>query len=178
MNKLTTFVQKNFSGEEVDKKYIDWIDPSQYIGHQAQISYDTLSLMLYTKKTVKLIQDKVSEYLIGVDSKNRKIVPSERVVVQAIFGVKDRYIPKTGDIYGRYIFDVAFDRDDYTAITDQVISLLVSGIGTQIGMEQYNETLSVWTTVLGDFNDHGLRSHPVLKTKERRPDPFLISMRY
>lgn len=175
---LTTFVQSTFNGDDVNKKYLDYIDPSQYIGHQAQISFDPLTMMLYTKKTVQLIQKKVSSYLIGVDSKNRTIVPSERVVIMAIYGIKKHYVPKTGDIYGRYLVVDGEERNDYGIIVDQVISLLTRGIGAEIGMEEHNSQLSIWTTVLGDFNSCGLRSHAPIKVRDRRPDPYLFSMRY
>ena len=178
LKNLTTYVQANFNDTQVDKKYTESIDLTPYIGHSSQLSYDPLSNMLYTKKTVQMIQDKVQSYLSGVDPKNRPIRPSERVVIEAIFGVKGRYVPKTGDIYGRFLVVNTEERNDYTIIVDQVISLLVRGISSEIGMEENNAKLSVWTTVLGDFNEHGLRSHATIKVRDRRPDPYLFSMRY
>jgi len=165
-------------GLPVDKAYQEVLDNVKYIGHNTQIGYDFLSLMLFTKKTISLIREKVSEYLTGVDEYNRKIIPSDRVIVTALFGVKNVYVPKTGDIYGRFIVVDENLRNDYGSIVDQTISLLVRGISTDLGMIENNNKLSIWTTVLGDFNEHGLRSHPVIKTRDRRPDPYLFNMKY
>ena len=45
-------------------------------------------------------------------------------------------------------------------------------------MEENNKKLSIWTTVYGDFNAHGLRQHPPIKIRKKRPDPFQFHMRY
>ena len=42
----------------------------------------------------------------------------------------------------------------------------------------YNEKLTIWTTLLGDFNEHGLRQYPPIKLRNKRPDPMLFHMRY
>ena len=36
-------------------------------------------------------------------------------------------------------------------------------------MEENNKKLTIWTTVFGDFNSHGLRSHAPIKLRERKP---------
>ncbi len=176
---LKNYVKSEFNNIDTSKQYLDFINPSQYIGLDAQVSYDTLSLRLYTKKSVTFIQKKVSEYLIGVDSKNRTIIPSEKIVISVIFCIKKNYRPKEiGDIYGRFLVIDDNYRNDYDAIIDQAISILVRNISTELGMEEHNSKLSIWTTVLGDFNEHGLRSHSTIKIRNKRPDPYLISMRY
>jgi hypothetical protein len=162
----------------IDKLYDEKIDMFQQVGWFNTASYNGLVRMLFTKYTINIIKQKVSDYLQGIDRKGRRIIPSDRIVTDALYGVFQSYQPdQVGDIYSRYLVtDV--NRDDYSAIVDMTISLLYRGIQTDLEMANANEKLTVWTTILGDFNEHGLRSHPILYMKEKRPDPFLFNMRY
>ena len=63
-------------------------------------------------------------------------------------------------------------------IVDQVISLLVRNIRNDLEMQANNSKLTIWTTLLGDFNEHGLRQHAPIKIRNKRPDPMLFHMRY
>jgi hypothetical protein len=47
-----------------------------------------------------------------------------------------------------------------------------------LGMDDNNSKLTIWTTVLGDFNEHGLQSHPKIKLREKRPAPLQFNMNY
>lgn len=171
---------KLLNKEPIKRQYEPKVDMNQYkyVGWDQQTNYNPLLNMLFTQETIQTIQKKTSEYLTGVDSKGRKIVPSEDVVVEALYGVFNNYRPETGDIYGKYLVKNTGDRDDYSYIVDLTISLLVRGISTELGMEQNNQKLTIWTTVLGDFNEHGLRQYPPIKVRDKRPDPFLFHMRY
>ena len=95
-----------------------------------------------------------------------------------MYGVFENYRPVTGDIYGKYTVDNDNRRDDYSYIVDQTISLLVRGIRNDLEMQQNNSKLTIWTTVLGDFNEHGLRQYAPIKVRNKRPDPMLFHMRY
>jgi len=166
------------NGLNTDRKYNDSIDSNQYVGWETQTSWNTFLMKLFSKQTVKTIQQKTSEYLMGVDDQGRKIVPSERIIESALLGVFNNYRPNTGDIYGKYTVVNDNSRDDYTYIVDQVISLLVRNIRNDLEMQYNNSKLTVWTTLLGDFNEHGLRQHPPIKVRNKRPDPMLFHMRY
>ena len=69
-------------------------------------------------------------------------------------------------------------RNDAETIIDRTITLIFDYYRNEIGMEENNKQLTVWTTILGDFNKHGLRQTPPIKTQKRRPDPFLFNMNY
>lgn len=163
---------------DVSYQYNDLIDPSQNVGRHTVSSWNGLVRQLFTKNTLNTIKNKVSFYLQGVDKQGRTIVPSDKVIVTALYGVYQNHIPQTGDIYGRFLVVDPTQRNDYSYIVDKTISLLVRGIKTEEEMIQQNEKLTVWTTILGDFNDQGLRSHDVLKIREKRPDPYLFNMNY
>jgi hypothetical protein len=166
------------NGLNTNRKYEETIDSNQYVGWETQTSWNTFLMKLFSKQTVKTIQQKTSEYLIGVDEQGRKIVPSERIVESALLGVFNNYRPNTGDIYGKYTVVNDNSRDDYSYIVDQVISLLVRNIRNDLEMQHNNSKLTVWTTLLGDFNEHGLRQYPPIKVRNKRPDPMLFHMRY
>ena len=166
------------NGLNTDRKYNESIDSNQYVGWETQTSWNTFLMKLFSKQTVKTIQQKTSEYLMGVDDQGRRIVPSERIVESALLGVFNNYRPNTGDIYGKYTVVNENSRDDYSYIVDQVISLLVRNIRNDLEMQYNNSKLTVWTTLLGDFNEHGLRQYAPIKVRNKRPDPMLFHMRY
>jgi hypothetical protein len=165
------------NGQNLNKLYNENVDSNQYVGWEQQVSWNSFLSKLFSKQTVKVIQEKTSEYLRGLDDQGRKIVPTEKVVENALYGVFNNYRPNTGDIYGKYtVMDNS--RDDYSYIIDQTISLLVRGIRTDIEMQNNNSKLTIWTTLLGDFNEHGLRQYAPIKVRNKRPDPMLFHMRY
>jgi hypothetical protein len=166
------------NGLNTNRKYDESIDSNQYVGWETQVSWNTFLSKLFSKQTVKIIQKKTCEYLLGVDEQGRKIVPSDRVVESALLGVYNNYRPNTGDIYGKYTVVNDNSRDDYSYIVDQVISLLVRNIRNDLEMQYNNSKLTVWTTLMGDFNEHGLRQHAPIKVRNKRPDNFLFHMRY
>lgn len=158
--------------------YDDRLDMNQYVGWFTVADWNPLVQRLFTKTTIRVIQQKTSDYLMGVDPNGKKIVPTERVVIAALYGIFKNFHPTTGDIYGKYTVVDQTHRDDYSYIIDQTISLLVQGIRDDIGMAEQNQKLTIWTTVMGDFNEHGLRQYPPIKINNKRPDPMLFHMRY
>jgi hypothetical protein len=166
------------NGLNTDRKYDQSIDSNQYVGWDTQTSWNPFLMKLFSKQTVKTIQQKTSEYLMGVDEQGRRILPSERIIESALLGVFNNHRPNTGDIYGKYTVVNDNSRDDYTYIVDQVISLLVRNIRNDLEMQRNNSKLTIWTTLMGDFNEHGLRQHAPIKLRNKRPDPMLFHMRY
>jgi hypothetical protein len=164
----------------VVNEYDELLDMNQfqYVGWDSVSSWNSLTRRLFTKRSVYLVQNKTSEYLNGVDPLGRKIIPSEKMVTSALYNVFADHIPQTGDIYGRYTIRDDSNRDDYSYIIDKTISLLVGSIRTEMGMQEQNEKLTIWTTVLGDFNEHGLRQTPPIKLRHKRPDTMLFHMKY
>ena len=52
---------------------------------------------------------------------------------------------------------------------DQTIEIIYSDVKNNLEIEENNKKLSVWTTVLGNFNDNGLRSHAPIKVLNKHP---------
>jgi len=155
--------------------YDERIDMSQYVGWNTIIEWAHLPRQLFTKRTVKIIQQKVYEYLLQF---SKKVVPSERIVVIALYGVYENHIPRTGDIYGKFLVVDETQRDDYGYIVDKTITLLIDGIQTDLDMAEANSKLSIWNSVLGDFNENGLRQYPPIKLRNKGPDRMLFHMKY
>ena len=176
---LKTLASTTFNAQQGYSAYDDRLDLNQYVGWDTITVWNPLTQKLFTKTTVHVIQQNVADYLTGVDANGRRIIPSDRVVITALFGIFREHAPRTGDIYGRFLVVDESKRDDYAYIVDKTISLLVQGIRDDLGMAEQNQKLTIWTTVLGDFNEHGLRQHPPLKINNgKRPDPMLFHMRY
>jgi hypothetical protein len=167
------------NGQNINREYSRNIDTNnQFVGWEQQVSWNPYLNKLFSKETIKTIQQKVCEYLEGVDDQGRKIIPTERVVENALYGVFNNNRPQTGDIYGKYTVVNDNSRDDYSYVVDQTISLLVRGIRNETEMRQNNSKLTIWTTLFGDFNEHGLRQYAPIKVRNKRPDTFLFHMRY
>ncbi len=133
----------------------------------------------FSADTVNIISNKVTELLMGVDPLNRPIiVPDENIcaVMSAIF---DNFRPATGDIYSRYNIPQGDGVGSYVqSMIDQTIEVITTDVRNNLEMEENNKKLTAWTTVYGDFNQHGLRQHAPIKIRNRRPDPMQFNMNY
>lgn len=133
----------------------------------------------FSKQTIQTISKKITELTLGVDPLNRPIVVPNSTICGLMSEIYDGYAPPVGDIHSRYIIPSGQGPDDYVqSMIDQVINVAVNQITTDLETEQNNSSLSIWTTLLGDFNEHGLRQHAPIKTRNRRPRSFMFNMNY
>lgn len=150
----------------------------QYVGNYVNTSecYETL----FSPQTIRYISTKLSELLRGVDPTGKKIVVTDDVISNSLSGQYNALKPQVGDIYSRYqiMGTQELYRNDVQEIIDRTIQNIYDYVKNEIEMEENNSKLSIWNTVYGDFNSQGLRQTPPIKTKKRRPDPFLFNMNY
>jgi len=134
----------------------------------------------YTKKNIDKISAKISQLLMGVDPQNRKIIVPDKTICSIMSSVYTNFRPETGDIYSRYNIPNNNSGTDYyiSRMTDEVINIITTDVKNNLGMEQANSKLSIWTTVLVDFNAHNLRSHAPIKLREKRPQPMMFNLNY
>lgn len=133
----------------------------------------------YSEETRKIVSQKITELLMGVDPENRPIIVPDRTICNILSEVYDSYRPPTGDIYGRYNVPNNEPKDYVQDMINQTINIIVSDVKINLETEQNNARLSIWTTVLGDgVNDAGLRSHGPIKVLNKRPTPMLFNMNY
>lgn len=150
-------------------------DPMRYVGYDQDYNRNAY---IFTDENVEYIQKTVSRLLRGVDPQGREIVIARDVVIKSMDNIAQGYIPIVGDIYSRYNVVDETNRNDIKAIVEQTINFIASAVKTDIEVQEANSKLTIWTTVLGDFNEHGLRRHSIIKTRERRPDPMMFNMNY
>lgn len=170
----------NFRGPsctEANSWYWDY-NNLKYVGWDS--SESECSKLLFTPQTVRYISNKLSELLRGVDPTGKKIVVTDDVITSVLTSQLNAQIPLVGDIYSRYIImdEAERTRNDIQEIIDRSIQIIYDYVKNEIEMEENNQKLSIWNTVYGDFNSQGLRQTPPIKTKKRRPDPFLFNMNY
>jgi len=150
----------------------------RHVGWQEQSSCVT---EYYSKETLNTISRKVTELLQGVDPQNRPIIVPDHIISNVMDSVYNTFRPETGDIYARY--NIPSSEQDSSEsyvqnMIDQTIQIITADVKNNLEMEECNSKLSIWTTVLGDFNEAGLQSHPQIKIRNKRPTPFQFQMNY
>ena len=143
---------------------------------------DTSSLYktkYYHIDNVTTISKKLTQLLKGVHPSGRPILIPNETIINIMDSVYQNYRPVTGDIFTRFNIPSGQNSDDYiTSMIDQTIEIIYSQVKNEIEMEENNKKLSVWTTVLGDFNDQGLRSHDEIKILNNHPAHCQFNMNY
>lgn len=140
---------------------------SQHVGRKEnsneQLLFSVDNLLKLSYEITRRLRDLVPEGLI---------VPIETIsnVLKALY---DAYRPQMGNPMTMY--HVASD-DVCSNLNMQTINLITQQVRDEINAEQHAKKLTIWTTVLGDYNEHGLRAHSSIKLKQRRPTPMLFNM--
>jgi hypothetical protein len=144
------------------------LDYTRYSGYQD--TSKEFQKKFYNINTVNTISQKLTELLRGVGSLNRPIVIPNKSIVNIMDSVYQGFRPQTGDIFTRYTMPNGLNSDDYIqSLIDQTVEIIFSDVKNNMEMEQNNKKLSVWTTVLGDFNDNQLRSYAPIKVLNKHP---------
>jgi hypothetical protein len=94
------------------------------------------------------------------------IAASRNVIAGVMSSVLRNHTPQIGDLYTRYNIPLANARNDIAQLNERVVNIIVSSIINEEDTRKWNESLNVWTTVLGDFNSAGLRAHPIIRKRE------------
>ena len=134
---------------------------------------------LFSEENIKTISNKITELLEGVDKDGKSIIVTDRVICNLLshFVESHPYV-KIGGIHSRYI--IADKEETYyiTSIIDRTIETIVSYIKNSIGMEETNQSLSIWNSILGGQNELGLLPHPKIKLLEKHPQYMAFNMNY
>ena len=162
-------------GTEICGQYCD----DNFIKHVGYQESNGCIKKYYNASTINTIAHKVTELLMGVDPHNRPIIIPKSTICSVMNQIYSSYRPPTGDIYSRYIIPTGTSSESYVQnMIDQVIEVIVTDVKNNLEMAQNNQKLSIWTTLLGDFNKDGLRQHPPIKTRHKRPNPLQFNMNY
>lgn len=148
----------------------------QKIQHPGYVNTNINIATLFSEDTGNFLSKKITEllrpfYPPGI------IVPLDKIsgVLNTVY---DAYRPSTGDIYSRYTIPSDENANYIDEIINQTIQIIVTQIKDTLIMEQTNSNLTIWTTVLGDFNKQGLMSHPPIKIRNRKPQTMQFNMNY
>jgi hypothetical protein len=158
------------SPEEAHLKYIDWDQTSQN---------NSFIKFLFNPSRLKIYQNKISDLLEGVHPEGKKIVVPIQSISHVLWQCYENRTQQLGDMYSKYhISGIQKNRDDTRDIVDRAINIIVSQIRDEYEREECNKKLTIWTTLYGDFNKHGLRAHPPIKVRKNTSERFQFHMRY
>jgi hypothetical protein len=157
-------------------------DPAFDLNTRRYVGWDANSLgygMLMSDITVELVSKKCTELLAGVHPEGRPIVFPKQSIINVLDSVYQSHTPRVGDIHSRYIQADTTQRNDVAEMINRAIKIITSQVRNEYEVAEQNSKLTIWTTVYGDFNEHGLRSHPqITQINNRGPNRHQISMRY
>lgn len=148
----------------------------QNISHSGYINTHPVIKLLFSPETISFISKTVTALLIGLYPMGI-IIPFD-TIVNVLNSIYDAYRPSTGDIHSRYIIASDENPNYIDEIINQTVQTIVTQVTSNLITDQNNSKLTVWTSLLGDFNSHGLRSHPPIKIRHRKPQTMLFNMRY
>jgi hypothetical protein len=138
-----------------------------------------LAKQLFSNNTICLLSKEITKYLDGVRNDGKRIIVPDSTILSVLSTVFENYRPNTLDIHSRYnIMSNNNNSIDYNYIIAQTVNIIVEDVKLNIETEQQNSKLTIWTTVLGESNEHGLRSHDQIKLRKKRPTPMLFHMNY
>ena len=155
------------------------INNMRYIGWEHTSDQD-LTNFLFSQNNINSISKKVTELLEGVDPDGKTIIVTDKVITGVLSNIlaNDSYATQVGDIYSRYTIPRKNTECVATTIINKTIETIVSSIKTETQMEQYNESLSIWNSVLGEQNELGLMPTPKIKLREKHPHFMAFNMNY
>jgi hypothetical protein len=140
---------------------------TQYVGYTGGLS-DIIVNEYFTPRTVAYISAKVSGLLKGILPDGRNIVIADKVICSVMSNIYENSMPsRVGDIYSRYNIPSGETEGYISNLVSQCIQAISSDTRNYLEMEEQNKKLSIWDTVLGDFNQHGLRAHAPIKIREK-----------
>lgn len=148
----------------------------RYIGWQE--SEQGFDKVFFSMKNVRVISDRLKDLLKCLRKDKRPIVVSDRVISHIMSEVFSKNRPQLGDMYTMLNIPAAEPRDDLNTMNDMVVEIIFNQIKTEYEMEENNRGLTVWTTVLGDFNKHGLRQYTDMKLNEKNINKVRFNMNY
>jgi len=148
-----------------------------YVKHSGYVADIMPNIATYfSMSTARFIAAKVSELLLPYHPRG-VIVPVDKVI-NVMNAVYADYRPATGDIFSRYTIPSDENHNAIDEMINQVVTIIVNDVKNHLETETTNSQLTVWTSVYGAFNEHGLRAHPPIKLREKRPQTMLFNMNY
>jgi hypothetical protein len=135
--------------------------------------------VLFSEENMLAYQKEITRLLTGVGPNNRPIIVPLDTIGNVLYQCYETNTPRVGDIYSRYIqSENSLQRNDIETIQKRAINIIVTQIRNEYGMAENNQKLTIWSTLYGDFNDQGLRSHPPIKLRNKHPQYMQFHLKY
>lgn len=150
-----------------------------HVGWQETSQDSEYLAYLFSDETINVLSKQITDALKGVDEKGRDIIiPNDKIanVLSSVY--RFGTVTDIGSPFSKDIVPNNQERNDVRNIFNQTINIIVSTIRDEIEIIQNNKKLSVWDTVLGSFNNQGLRSHAPIKIRKRHPQMMAFNMNY
>lgn len=129
--------------------------------------------LFFSIDVVNFISKQCTTKLQNVDYLKRDIIIPDKRIIEVMNTVFLSFVPGKG-----------FDAKQFTPVQyvesmiKQTIERIVYDVENTLLLEQCNMQKTVWTSVLGDFNNHKLRSHAPIKINNRHPNRMQFNMHY
>lgn len=129
--------------------------------------------LFFSTDVVNFISQQCTSRLEHVDFLKRDIIVPDKRIIEVMNTVFLSFVPGKG-----------FDAKQYTpnqyveSMIQQTIERIVYDVENTLLLEQCNQKKTVWTSVLGDFNQHQLRSHAPIKINNKHPNRMQFNMHY
>ena len=133
---------------------------------------------LFSDKNLQCIQNALYELLKCLRNDGRPIIVSKKTIAMVLSQIQVNFMPSIGDIYTLYNIPQEKARDDNSTLNKQTTEFIYNQLKTEYEIEVNNSKLTIWTTLLGDFNEHGLRSHSQIKLNAYPINKLLFNMNY
>jgi hypothetical protein len=161
-----------------------------------------VEMVLYSDKVINYVVRKVKEGTKGVHPSGKSMRIPDSHIRDIIRDTQQNWIPPVGDMYSRHhhndpvkvatysgcgeLWNATSDsvvvvdmelQDSYVKhIADAAVDAIVNALRMEFDVS--NRDLDPWVQIYGEHNASGLRSHSVLKMKDRRIAPMTFNMNY
>ena len=135
---------------------------------------------LFSNENLNELSRAITYALRGTDPQGRDIVVARERITEVLSSVFMNITrERVGSIYSRYTIPDCLPRNDLWSYNFVTMNIIVSAIKDEYDTLANNKKLTIWTTVLGDFNTHGIRAHPPLnKIRQKMPQRMMFNMNY
>ena len=150
-----------------------------FVGYEQNAAQMPLTQFLFSKENLDALSTIITDVCRDLDEQGRDIVVPPTTIAGVLSSVlRNGTRTHVGDIFTRYTIPQAHARNDADNINLQTINIITSTVRNEFETVRNNKRLSVWNTVLGDFNQQGLRAYPPIKIRERAPQRMMFNMNY
>ena len=148
----------------------------RHVGWDLTIENNEFYKAYFSHTTLRYISKNVTQNLQGLKSK--PIVVTDDAIGHVMSQIYADRLPKIGSIFSRYTIHDDKVVSMFQEMIQRSIELITSTVRDEIEVARNNEKLSVWSTVLGDFNKEGLRGHDQIRVNNKHPKTMQINMNY